>query len=78
MIIRRNKDGQQNLRDLKAAIKDCPKTADVYKNGRNWQISNKSGVVESCPWHYNERQAIQHAIYGVVEHKEEARYYPAN
>jgi len=75
MSIRRNKDGQQNLVDLRSALDDCPRVADVYKLGGNWQISNVSGMVESCPWHYTERHAIQHALYSRIESKDTAKYH---
>jgi len=77
MSIRRNKDGQQNLTDLRAAIKKCPKTADVYKLGRNWQISDRTGVVNCCPWYYTERQALQQALFENVESGEESRSHAA-
>jgi hypothetical protein len=75
IMIRRNKDGQQNLKDLRVAISVCPKTADVYKEGRNWKISSVTGIVDSCPWYYTERQALQMAVYGEVESREQARYH---
>jgi len=77
MNIKRNKDGQQNLVDLRSALTECNRVADVYRVGGNWQISNASGIVESCPWYYTERHAIQHALFGAIEYKEEARYHAA-
>ena len=74
-MIKRNKDGQQNLRELKSALKDSPSVSDVYRLGGTWQISNVSGMVESCPHYYDERQAIQQALYGETESKEESRYH---
>jgi len=73
-MIKRNKNGQQNLRQLRAALKDCPSVADVYIVGGTWQISNVSGIVDTCPHYCDERQAIQLALYGAIESKEEARY----
>ena len=74
MNIKRNKNGQQNLRDLKSALKDSPSVADVYRLGGTWQISHVSGMVESCPYYCDERQALQLALFGAIESKEEARY----
>jgi len=74
MNIKRNKNGQQNLRDLKSALKDSPSVADVYRLGGTWQISHVSGIVEHCPYYCDERQALQLALYGEIESKEEARY----
>ena len=75
MNIKRNKDGQQNLRDLRAAVKDSPSVADVYIVGGTWQISHVSGIVESCPYYCDERQALQLALFSETESKEESRYH---
>lgn len=79
MNIRRNKDGQQNLVDLRAALAACP-TVTVQRLGSNWELSTKSSQrgsvwhTTTLPHYYTERQAIQRALFGEVETPEEAQY----
>lgn len=75
--IRRNKDGQQNLNDLRKALAGTKHS--VYKQGGSWITSEWSEargcyMTETCPYHWTERQAIQ-SILGEVESADEARYH---
>lgn len=72
MQIRRNKDGQQSIRDLRSALSETRIT--VYWQGGNWMISDAYGITTPCPYWLTERQAIQKALFGEAESKEEARY----
>lgn len=75
--IRRNKDGQQNLNDLRKALAKTKHS--IYKQGGNWialrwSDSHNAFMAQACPWHWTERQAIQYII-GEVESADEARYH---
>jgi hypothetical protein len=80
--IRRNKDGQQNLADLRKALAACQE-ATVQRVGGNWEMSTKSNergsvwLTTTLPYHYTERQAIQRALLGEAESKDEVKYWHA-
>jgi hypothetical protein len=79
MTIRRNKNGQQNLADLRAALAERDDVT-VYALGGNWIISNYSHPYRvwqnhQCPYWYTERQAIQHALFGQCETETEEAYH---
>jgi len=78
MTIKRNRSGQQNLNDLR---RELAKRDDVtvYTEGGNWVISRLQAefhywLVSPCPYWYTERQAIQHALYGQPETKDQEAY----
>ncbi len=76
MKIRRNKDGQQNLRDLRKLV-ELDENLSVVRFGGNWQVNRLVGNtwhITTCPWYHKERQALQSALYQEVESKEEASY----
>jgi len=74
-MIKRNLNGEQNLTELRRTMANCPQLRDVFSVGGTWYISRVGGKLESCPWNYAERQALQMALFGSIEGKEEARYY---
>jgi len=78
MKIRRNKDGQQNLNDLRKALAEC-QTASVHKLSGNWVVSKlvqgNTWFETPTPHYYDERMAIQKALFGEVESKDEVLYY---
>jgi hypothetical protein len=76
-IIRRNADGQQNLRDLRKLLSESRHR--VYKQGGNWITMQWSDMhycylEKPCPYHYGERQAIQWLLFGASESPDEAKY----
>ena len=77
--IRRNKDGKQNLIDLR---KELEERTDVrlHKMGGNWILNQWSEGHQAwwenpLPWHFDERAAIQHALYGECESEDETEFY---
>lgn len=77
MSIRRNKDGQQNLSDLRLAL-SSRLDVHVYRQGGNWVISKWDGTVwhaGPCSYTYDERAAIQRALFGEIEGPEEIQYH---
>lgn len=77
--IRRNADGQQNIRDLRKVLATTKNT--VYKQHGNWITSVWSQalncfIVGTCPYYWTERQAIQSVLFE-VESKDEAKYHAA-
>lgn len=77
--IRRNKDGQQNVNDLKEAVKKMP-NVDWFHLGGGLVISRYSKV--SRCWHQQPchpdrtiREVLQIALYGDYERKDEIRYH---
>lgn len=69
---RRNKDGKQNLTDLRKLLADRD-DLNVYRFGGNWKIgrfSKNCWHETSCHYSVDERGAIQIALYG----SEEASY----
>ena len=86
-VIRRNKNGQQNLTDLRRAIAGRTDVR-VYSQGNDWIIERLAYGLElvnlqAIGWHSrplpywigSERQAIQFALYGDVESPDETQYY---
>jgi hypothetical protein len=74
--IRRNADGQQNLSDLRKAL-DAEATRSVRSQGGQWIITSwvdSTGYESPCPYYYDERMAIQKALFGEIETPEEAQY----
>jgi len=74
-MIKRNLNGEQNLTELRRTMADCSQLRAVFSVGGTWYISRVGGKLESCPYHYAERQALQLALFGSIEGKEEARHY---
>ena len=77
--IRRNADGQQSIRDLRKALARTRNS--IYRQCGNWITSEWSEargcyMIETCPYHWTERQAIQ-SVLGEVESKDEAKYHAA-
>ena len=77
--IKRNKNGQQNLTDLRRAM-DERDDVSVSRFGGNWvqrTWSEEMGawMESTCPWHFDERMAIQSALYGEYESKAETDYH---
>ena len=74
--IRRNKNGMQNLFDLRRAVDDHS-TLSVERSGGSWEVKtliDNTWHVNTCPYHYDERQALQSALFGEVESVDEAKY----
>ena len=79
-VVRRNKDGQENLSDLRQWLRS-ESEIDVYKFGGNWIVSNLvNGAWHNwtLPYHYTERQAIQQALFGQIETESEILYWKEN
>ena len=75
--IRRNADGQQNLRDLRRELAKRD-NVQVYRWGNSWKAStfvDGAWRVETCHWNWTERQAIQAALFGEAESPAEAEYH---
>lgn len=69
MTIRRNANGQQHLGDLR---KELAKRDDVtvYQQGSSWILSQYVGDcwrTTTLPYWYDERKAIQKALWGDYE-----------
>ena len=76
--IRRNKDGRQNMNDLRKALAASPHM--VHAQGGNWimqQWSDSHGAYleQPAPYWMNERQAIQKVLFGEHENEAEVRYH---
>ena len=75
--IRRNADGQQNLTDLRRELAKHNNIQVYHESGR-WLIStlvDNAWRVESCPWNWTERHAIQSALLAAPESPDEAKYH---
>jgi len=78
VAIRRNKDGRQNMNDLRKALAASPHM--VHPQGGNWimqQWSDAHGAYleQPAPYWMNERQAIQQVLFGEFEREDEVRYH---
>ena len=74
-MITRNKDGQQNLRELRAELAK-QNSIRVEREGGNWLIKRLTGGawhITTCPYYFGERQAIQRALEIDVESASEAK-----
>lgn len=77
MSIRRNKDGQQSLADLRKELAKR-RDAEVTYVGGNWIVHSRADDCwrsDYCHYSYTERQAIQKALFGEIETPEEAKYH---
>ena len=79
MEIRRNKNGKQNLNDIRKAVEEN-KDVCVYKQSGDWiisQWSDRMGAWMTSPAHprHDEREAIQIALFGEYEPEECIEHY---
>lgn len=70
ITIRRNKDGQQNLTDLRKALAESPHV--VYSQGGGWIMgrwseSHGAYLERPAPHYWGEREAIQSVLFGGIE-----------
>ena len=70
-MIKRNKDGQQNLASLRAKLKESVNVRMRNVDG-NWIISDNYGE-QKYPRRYSERAVLQLALFGQTESLQEAR-----
>lgn len=77
--IRRNADGHQNIADLRRLMEGFHNgTRRVHRLGGNWITSalvRGCWIETTCPYHWNERQALQSVLFGEVETDAEAAYH---
>ena len=76
--IRRNKDGQQNLVDLRKALDASPHV--MHRQGSEWigsQWSEFHGAYlqTQMPYWYDERATIQRLLFGEIETEIETESY---
>jgi len=77
MTIKRNANGQQNLNDLRREL-DNRENRSAHRMGGNWIASslvNNCWHESPCPYHFDERAAIQYALYGTEEEPAETQYH---
>jgi hypothetical protein len=77
MAIRRNKNGQQNLNDLRKKLKDKDGVF-IYRYNCRWVIRTVNDAFwrdETCPHKWTERQAIQSELFGEAESPAEVKYH---
>lgn len=77
MKIRRNKDGQQHMGDLRREL-DARTDVTIHWVGGSWVLSTKGPDFwheSTLPYFFDERMAIQKALWGDYECPEEARFH---
>ena len=79
MSIRRNKDGKQNLGDLRKALEERS-DVELFREGTGWVVSEWSEQQDAwvaSPVHprHDERAALQIALFGEPEREEETATY---
>ena len=77
--IRRNKDGKQNLVDLRQAV-DAEDCVNVRKQGGDWIISRWCDATgcwheQQCHPRRDERAVLQIALFAEAEHKDCTEYH---
>jgi hypothetical protein len=77
MAIKRNKDGRQCITDLRREL-DARSDVNVHKLGGNWivgKLIDNCWHENPCPYYFDERQALQFALFGEAESEAESAYH---